>query len=618
MPEARIESSLLKRTSSSTFGSSSETRSSIARRAIERLTRVSGSPLREREALITGAGGPPSRSRIAPRSAATASSSRSSTSSNSSSSGRWTTSSLAALLRIASTRFWRCSSAGSIAGRVLIADSSRTEKTRVPSGSRSSSSSPAASAQKVSVCSPRVITSPGRRRRQSRTGSPFSSVPFLLLRSLTQKPSPRCSIAAWWRESHWSGRKMSLSRERPIVHAVLRERVALAGAAGGLDGDLGHCRSGKSRFYRAGSGRDTVPPMPAETPRAARARARPAARSPGPRSSWPPRRSAPGSSRRPRSSPSVTGATSPSRSSPPSLLALVVQLNVWRVLARLRPPRARPRVRRRARPRARARRARLRRRPRLQRRQRRRLRTRPRGCSASPRRPARRLSALAVAARRRGSARRPRPRRGLARARHGDDPGDSRGRRGRAPRRRGRPRRGRAPLRRRRAAGADPPRRHRGRLHPVLGRAPPARRRLRGPAAVPAVSRSAVARRGGDRRPCASCSSSPSSVSCRTAAALDPANPPASAFRLGAGEWGYRLFGLVLWSAASPRSSAARTRRCRSPRARGRASGGRRGAAVTAFVGVSLAAFLAIGRPVRVLVLAGALNGLDPAGHARR
>ena len=33
-------------------------------------------------------------------------------------------------------------------------------------------------------------------------------------------------------------------------------------------------------------------------------------------------------------------------------------------------------------------------------------------------------------------------------------------------------------------------------------------------------------------------------------ATLDPANPPASAFRLGAGEWGYRLFGVVLWSAA--------------------------------------------------------------------
>ena len=36
----------------------------------------------------------------------------------------------------------------------------------------------------------------------------------------------------------------------------------------------------------------------------------------------------------------------------------------------------------------------------------------------------------------------------------------------------------------------------------------------------------------------------------------------------------------------------------------------RRGVAVTVFVGVSLAAFVAIGRPVRLLVLAGALNGL--------
>src|SRR5438034_711294 len=34
------------------------------------------------------------------------------------------------------------------------------------------------------------------------------------------------------------------------------------------------------------------------------------------------------------------------------------------------------------------------------------------------------------------------------------------------------------------------------------------------------------------------------------AGALDPANPPASAFRLGAGDWGYRIFGIVLWSAA--------------------------------------------------------------------
>jgi hypothetical protein len=136
--------------------------------------------------------------------------------SNRRSSGWCTTSSLAALLRIPRTRFCRWSSPGSMAGRVLMADSSRTEKTRVPSGSRSSSSSAPASAQNVSVCSPRVMTSPGRRRRHSRTGSPFSNVPFLLLRSPTQKPPSRCSIAAWWRDSHWSGRKMSLSRDRPI------------------------------------------------------------------------------------------------------------------------------------------------------------------------------------------------------------------------------------------------------------------------------------------------------------------------------------------------------------------------------------------------------------------
>ncbi len=109
--------------------------------------------------------------------------------------GLCSTSSRAARLRIPSTRFCRRSSAGSAAGRAVIDDSSRTEKTRVPSGSLSSSSS-AASAQKVRVCSPRVITSPGRSRRESRTGSPFSRVPFLLLRSLTQKPSSRCSITA--------------------------------------------------------------------------------------------------------------------------------------------------------------------------------------------------------------------------------------------------------------------------------------------------------------------------------------------------------------------------------------------------------------------------------------
>lgn len=93
-------------------------------------------------------------------------------------------------------------------------------------------------------------------------------------------------------------------------------------------------------------------------------------------------------------------------------------------------------------------------------------------------------------------------------------------------------------------------------------------------------------------------------------AVLDAANPPASAFRLGAGEWGYRLFGLVLWSAALT-SVVGCTYTSLSflsslwPRMLAR-----RAAAVSVFVVVSLGLFLLLGRPVRLLILAGALNGL--------
>jgi Mn2+/Fe2+ NRAMP family transporter len=90
---------------------------------------------------------------------------------------------------------------------------------------------------------------------------------------------------------------------------------------------------------------------------------------------------------------------------------------------------------------------------------------------------------------------------------------------------------------------------------------------------------------------------------------LDRSNPAASAFRLGAGEWGYRLFGVVLWAAAissvvgcsytslSFFSGVAALRR-------------RSGLAVAAFIGVSLGLFLLVGRPVGLLIAAGALNGL--------
>lgn len=95
-----------------------------------------------------------------------------------------------------------------------------------------------------------------------------------------------------------------------------------------------------------------------------------------------------------------------------------------------------------------------------------------------------------------------------------------------------------------------------------------------------------------------------------TSGSLDPKNPPASAFRLGAGEWGYRFFGVVLWSAAITSvvgcsyTSLSFARTLASPVAR------HARVALGAFILLSLGLHLALGRPVRLLIAAGALNGL--------
>ncbi len=95
-----------------------------------------------------------------------------------------------------------------------------------------------------------------------------------------------------------------------------------------------------------------------------------------------------------------------------------------------------------------------------------------------------------------------------------------------------------------------------------------------------------------------------------TGAALDPANPAASAFRHGAGEWGYRFFGIVLWSAAITSVvgcsyTSLSFARSLSPVLRDNPR-----ASLGTFIGLSLAAYLYLGRPVRLLILAGALNGM--------
>ncbi len=91
---------------------------------------------------------------------------------------------------------------------------------------------------------------------------------------------------------------------------------------------------------------------------------------------------------------------------------------------------------------------------------------------------------------------------------------------------------------------------------------------------------------------------------------LDPANPAASAFRLGAGEWGYRFFGVVLWSAAITSVVGCSYTSLSFVRSfSGRLDRHSR-EALAVFIGLSLTVYLGFGRPVKLLILAGGLNGL--------
>ena len=90
---------------------------------------------------------------------------------------------------------------------------------------------------------------------------------------------------------------------------------------------------------------------------------------------------------------------------------------------------------------------------------------------------------------------------------------------------------------------------------------------------------------------------------------IDPANPPAAVFRDAAGNIGYRIFGLVMWAAAvtsvvgASYTSTSFLRTLHPVFAHERRT-------IIAFIGAATALFLLIGRPVRTLIIAGALNGL--------
>jgi len=93
-------------------------------------------------------------------------------------------------------------------------------------------------------------------------------------------------------------------------------------------------------------------------------------------------------------------------------------------------------------------------------------------------------------------------------------------------------------------------------------------------------------------------------------AVIDPANPPASVFRAAAGDVGYRFFGIVMWAAAITSvvgSAYTSVSFLTTLGAWWHRSATR---LIIGFISLSTVVFLVVGRPVSILVMVGAVNGL--------
>ncbi|BDG46976.1 MULTISPECIES: NRAMP family divalent metal transporter [Parageobacillus] len=91
---------------------------------------------------------------------------------------------------------------------------------------------------------------------------------------------------------------------------------------------------------------------------------------------------------------------------------------------------------------------------------------------------------------------------------------------------------------------------------------------------------------------------------------LDEANPPASVFRLAAGEIGYKLFGIVMWAAAITSVVGSAYTSMTFIRTFHPLIEKYHRLLIVLFIIVSTFIFVFIGRPVKTLILVGALNGL--------
>jgi Mn2+/Fe2+ NRAMP family transporter len=91
---------------------------------------------------------------------------------------------------------------------------------------------------------------------------------------------------------------------------------------------------------------------------------------------------------------------------------------------------------------------------------------------------------------------------------------------------------------------------------------------------------------------------------------LLPENPAASVFQIAAGNVGYRLFGIVLWSASITSVVGSAYTSISFIRSFSTLIEKRRQLIITLFILLSTTTFILIGRPVNVLIIVGALNGL--------
>lgn len=91
---------------------------------------------------------------------------------------------------------------------------------------------------------------------------------------------------------------------------------------------------------------------------------------------------------------------------------------------------------------------------------------------------------------------------------------------------------------------------------------------------------------------------------------LDMSNPPASVFKLAAGEVGYKIFGVVMWAAAITSVIGAAYTSVSFIRSFSPFVEKNNQWVIIAFIVFSTIVFAIVGQPVKVLVLVGALNGL--------